>query len=168
MDNNETFMPDQTIDPELISDVLSLQRVAMQLSLASRRRLAIEIEGFGLTVPQFIALRALSNAPEGLTMSELAEASQQLSATMTGIIDRLVERNIVQRQRNPDDRRSLRISLSESGKHLIQQIEDQQIKRMTRVFRLLSAFERKEMLRLLTLYLETTLAELPESQPVHP
>jgi len=160
-------MSTDKIDQDLIADVLALKQITMQVSLASRRRLAIEIEGFGLTVPQFIALRALWNTPEGLTMSELAEASHQLSATMTGIIDRLVERDLVIRQRVPDDRRALRISLTETGKRLIEQIEEQQTKRMTRVFRSLSAFERKEMLRLMNIYLETTLAEMPESQSTH-
>jgi DNA-binding MarR family transcriptional regulator len=141
------------------TDVEALRQTILRLSWASQRRLAHELDAFGLTVPQYMALRALNINPDGCSMSELAAASLQVSATMTGIIDRLVERGLAARQRDPEDRRALCISLTSQGHELLQQIERQQQARMQRIFGELTPEERQVLLRLISMYLEATLRE---------
>ena len=147
-------------EKDLITDVEVLQQIILRLSWASQRRLAHELEAFGLTVPQYMTLRALRNSPDGSSMSELAAASLEVSATMTGIIDRLAERDLAVRQRDPGDRRALRISITSQGGTLLQQIERQQKARMQRIFGELAPEERKQLLRLISLYLKATLSEM--------
>jgi len=48
--------------------------------------------------------------------SELGRKTDLDSATLTGVIDRLEAAGFVQRRQNPDDRRSIRIHLTEKGR----------------------------------------------------
>lgn len=159
-------MFNSTIDQALLKDAAAMQQTMMRLSWVSRRRLANEVENYGLTVPQFITLRALHSSSEGLTMSALAEACYQISATMTGVVDRLAERNLVQRQRSLDDRRVLVVTLTGEGKQMMEQIENRQIERVARIFQALPANERKELLRIMARYLENILAEIHNDKEV--
>ena len=45
-------------------------------------------------------------------------------ANVTSIIDRLVERGLISRQENPDDRRSYIISLTEEGKSQVERLRE--------------------------------------------
>ena len=49
-------------------------------------------------------------------MGYLADETKQVSATMTGIIDRLVEQGLVERWRPPEDRRKVLVRLTEAGR----------------------------------------------------
>jgi DNA-binding MarR family transcriptional regulator len=143
------------MEHQLENDVVSLQHILMQLSFASRRRLAEDVNIFNLTVPQFSALSSLARHPEGISMSEVANACHQVSATMTGIIDRLSDRGLVRRQQAQEDRRTQLVFLTQEGAVIISEIETRQIERMSRVLQRLTGEERAEMLRLMTIYLET-------------
>ena len=153
--------PPPHTDTALLDDVKAMQQILMRLSWASQRLLAHQLEAFHLTVPQLVTLRALHrHMPEGCSMSALAEAAHQVSATMTGIIDRLTEHGLVERRPDPNDRRALRVSLTQAGQSLLAEIDNLQQERMLRVFSSFSTQERHEMLRLMSHYLETTLAEI--------
>ncbi|MBN1146817.1 MAG: MarR family transcriptional regulator [Anaerolineales bacterium] len=138
-----------------------MRQVTLRLSWASQRRLARELEGFRLTVPQYMALRALQCGDrQGCMMSELAEASQQVSATMTGIIDRLAEHGLVERRPDPYDRRALRVSLTQDGHDLLAQIERLGQARLARTLESFTHAERKQIIGLMQAYLQVVLAEL--------
>lgn len=49
------------------------------------------------------------------TMTKLAEEAGVAAATMTGIVDKLVARSMVRRQRRKDDRRVVEVSLTSKG-----------------------------------------------------
>ncbi len=144
-------MPD-TNSP-LQADIETIERIMMQLGWATHRKLAHELTEFNLTVSQFAALRALEGFEEGCTMSELAEAARQISATMTGIVDRLLERGLITRHRNPADRRSLRVSLTSQGEYLLQRIKEQKRLRLRQFLEELSISERHDFMRLIQKYL---------------
>jgi len=148
------------LDDTLQEEVESLERITLCLGWACHRQLAQELSSFQLTVPQFIALRSLKNHPGHCTMSDLADATFQVSATMTGIVDRLSERQLVQRQRDPSDRRALHVTLTEQGQRLLAEIERQKQARLQRTLTTLSPEDRREMLRLMQRYLEATLGEV--------
>lgn len=147
-------------DLTLSEDVAAMQQALERLSWAARRLLARQLEGFDLTTPQYMTLRAIHRLGAGCSMSTLAQAAHQVSATMTGIVDRLAERGLVQRQPNPSDRRSHHVLLTGAGERLLLQIEASQLERLERIFGKLSPEERQAMLRLMQLYLESILSEL--------
>ena len=74
-----------------------------------------------LTVPQFFALLTILQNEEGCTMGMLAEHTHQCSATMTGIVDRLIKMDLVERGRAETDRRIVLVHLTEKGKRIFQE-----------------------------------------------
>lgn len=71
----------------------------------------------GLTPSQFAVLSALWER-DGIPFKELAAANWCTPPTMTGIVDTLEKKGLVIRQPNPDDRRSLLVCLTDSGRAL--------------------------------------------------
>ena len=141
-------------DTSLNADIESLERIMLQLGWATHRQLHQELAEFNLTVSQFAALRALQGCEHGCTMSELAKTARQISATMTGIVDRLVERGVIARQRDPADRRTLRVSLTAEGAELLETIRQQKRIRLKQFLAELSPTERKDFIRLIGKYLD--------------
>ena len=144
-----------TENDQLEADVKAIERTMLQLGWATHRQLHHELAEYNLTVSQFAALRALQGFENGCTMSELAEAARQISATMTGIVDRLVERGVIDRQRDPADRRSVRISLTEDGTELLETIRQQKRVRLRQFLAELSPSERQDFVRMIGMYLKT-------------
>ena len=71
-----------------------------------------------LTMPQLkVVLLLFMNGPT--RMSEVASALGVSLATSTGVVDRLVEREIVVRESQPEDRRVVLCRLSEKGQKMI-------------------------------------------------
>jgi DNA-binding MarR family transcriptional regulator len=73
-------------------------------------------ETFATSLPRFDLLAQLDRAPEGLTMGELSSRLMVSNGNITGLTDALVREGLVSRLPEPDDRRSLRIRLTEAGK----------------------------------------------------
>ncbi|HTV21645.1 MAG TPA: MarR family transcriptional regulator [Polyangiaceae bacterium] len=71
----------------------------------------------GVTAPQRLALRLVGRTP-GLTPSELAGSLHLDRGTVTGIVERLVSRGILQRAPHPEDGRSVVLKLSARGRRL--------------------------------------------------
>ena len=68
-----------------------------------------------LTVEHFRALRLLA-AVEGATVGELAARTGTTPSSTTRLVDRLVERNLAYRRPAPGDRRSVLLSISDTGR----------------------------------------------------
>lgn len=71
---------------------------------------------FGVSLARFDALSALERSGDGLLMGELSERLLVSSGNVTGLISRLVADGLVVRQPQPGDRRSFRVSLTETGR----------------------------------------------------
>lgn len=69
----------------------------------------------GITAPQRLVLRLLGRSP-GLTPSLLAEALHLDRGTLSGVLERLVERELVAREPHPEDGRSVRLQLTVRGR----------------------------------------------------
>lgn len=96
-------------------DILrSLRRITRAIDLHSKQLMA----HCGLTGPQLVCLRTIGREPV-LTVGQLARAVSLSQATVTGIVDRLVDRGLVRRRRSVTDRRSVSISITDAGRELI-------------------------------------------------
>lgn len=73
--------------------------------------------GSDMTMPQFKILFLL-NAHGRLRMKEIAEYVGKNLSTATGVVDRLVEHNLIRREEDPDDRRVVIATLTEDGAEL--------------------------------------------------
>lgn len=69
----------------------------------------------GLTLPQMHTIEIIGALGEP-RMKELAGAMGVSTGALTVLVDRLVRAGLVDRLQNPDDRRSIRVSLTEAGR----------------------------------------------------
>jgi len=70
---------------------------------------------FGLTPVQHLILAVL--ADEGpLCPAEISERTVVDSATLSGVLDRMAEAGLIKREENPEDRRSIRVSITPKAK----------------------------------------------------
>jgi DNA-binding MarR family transcriptional regulator len=67
-----------------------------------------------VTLPQARALRAIASS-EACTMGELAGSLRVTMGAATGLVDRLVQQGLVQREPDPSDRRVVRVRLTPAG-----------------------------------------------------
>ena len=96
-------------------DILrSLRRIIRAVDLYSRKLMTQT----GLSGPQVICLRQLADQGPMQT-SHLAAAVNLSSATVCGILNRLEQRGLVVRERQPDDRRRVVVSLSDAGQDTV-------------------------------------------------
>ncbi len=72
----------------------------------------------GLTIPQVVLMRAIAVHP-GVTLGFLTGKISLSSATVTTILDRLVERELVVRSRGSKDKRVVNVALTAAGQRLL-------------------------------------------------
>ncbi|MCE2929257.1 MAG: MarR family transcriptional regulator [Candidatus Caenarcaniphilales bacterium] len=90
-----------------------LRRITRAINLNSKR-LATENN---LTSPQTFSLITIYHMGP-LTLAEVASKVHLSPSTMVGIIDRLEVKNLVIRERSKDDKRQVRIRITEEGKKI--------------------------------------------------
>ena len=97
-----------------------LQASSMRvLRLARRSGQAGALSGPKLSALSFIALAG------PVSLVELAAAEQVRAPTMTRLVDRLVEEDLVTREADPKDRRMVRIAATEAGRRLMERARPQ-------------------------------------------
>lgn len=76
----------------------------------------------GLTMPQ-LRLMYLLLLRDCRSVGELAEEMNVRPATVTGLTDRLVRQQLIERQADPSDRRLVRVALTPEGRRVLGEIE---------------------------------------------
>ena len=77
----------------------------------------------GLSAPQYNVLRILRGAgPDGLRCQEIGDRMVQRVPDITRLLDRLVDRDLVARQRSDEDRRVVISRISPAGLDLLKEI----------------------------------------------
>ena len=71
----------------------------------------------GITAPQAGALFYLLKN-EGCLLSQLSQGLILDNSAITGMVDRLEKRNLIQRKNCPDDRRAIKIFLTDAGREV--------------------------------------------------
>ncbi len=108
--------PSRRRDPgRRLDDTLDFLRVLWtiehRLQSASKRMEA----ALGITGPQRLVLRIVSQFPD-LSATELAEIVHLHPSTITGIVQRLIRKGLLSRERDPSDRRRVRLRVRARGK----------------------------------------------------
>ncbi|NTV69459.1 MAG: homoprotocatechuate degradation operon regulator HpaR [Azonexaceae bacterium] len=96
-----------------------------QLFLKAREELLCHfrpiISHFGLTEQQWRILRTLSET-EQLEPREICEICHILSPSMTGVLSRMEEMNLVTRERMPEDQRRVIVRLTPKSEQLVSEL----------------------------------------------
>lgn len=121
--------------------------------------------GHGLQLWEFDILSTLlrSGPPYRLTAGALGLASMISSGAVTNRIDRLVARNLVTRETDPANRRSVVITLTASGHDLVSRALPGHIGNENRLLSALTPPEQQQLASLLRTLL-TALGDLPPAQ----
>jgi DNA-binding MarR family transcriptional regulator len=143
------------IDPAPMGVVGRIQRACRRLEHGLR----VHFAEHGLQLWEFDVLATLRRAGQ-LTAGELVRASMVTSGAMTNRIDRLVARNLVTRQTDPDNRRSVLIDLTDRGRTLIDELLADHVDNETRLLASLTPREQQQLAGLLRKLL-TGLGDVP-------
>ena len=106
---------------------------------------------YGLTFPQFMVLEALLHK-DCMTVGEIRDTILSSNGTIPVIINNLEKMELVQRVKDPDDHRKSLIQLTEAGRALIEQVCPENENMYKERFRVWTEEEKKELIRLLSLY----------------
>lgn len=101
-----------------------------------------------LTVPQADVIFTLGNT-DGLTLGEIGEKTLITKGTLTGVIDRLEAKGLVQRYTCDEDRRCTRAKLTRKGRTVFEREFPRQVGYLKSRFDRLSPAEQRSALRAL-------------------
>jgi len=108
-----------------------------------------EVVNLGLTVPRFKVLW-LINKLAPVNMTALKEEAYIANSTLTVIVDALVERNLVKRYRDTNDRRVVLLEVTSQGKEKLNQILEFRQKFLQECLNKLELDEQHKLIALLT------------------
>ena len=99
----------------ITDEVLSaLRRIIRAIDLQSRAL----VQQCGLTGPQLQLLKELGRE-DGRSLGDVARALHLSQATITGIVDRLEAKELVERSRDTRDKRRIRVVLTDDGRSVL-------------------------------------------------
>jgi len=107
--------PSPAADPA--ADPLRIWFRFIRLHRRAVTAIASELKALGLSIPQFDLLSTLTEQ-EGLSQQELAERLYVTKGNVSGLLDRMVEADLVERRSIPGDRRSNALYLTRKGREL--------------------------------------------------
>jgi len=137
------------------NDYEAFEHAFHQMMWAGQKQLGGLLAEHALTFPQFLVLAAIQRDAAGCPIGELAKGMFQSFATMTGIINRLETARLVARGNDPRDGRKVVVTLTKAGQQLLDRAKTARREQMIGALAVFSAQDRREFLRLLTIYLET-------------
>lgn len=121
--------PGEASEPEdqVVDAVVAASRVLVAIAARSLADVAEEV-----TLTQYRTLVVLaSRGPQNLV--GLAEAVGVTPATATRMCDRLVRKKLVVRREDRNDRRHLRVALSETGRALVDEVTERRRQEVRRI-----------------------------------
>lgn len=102
-----------------------------------------------LTGPQLTVVKMLESLGD-LSLSDLSERIRAQNSTVTGIIDRMEREGLVVRTRSTEDKRVVRIRLTEKGARIAREIPVEPMEIFRSALAGLSATEMRDLLKVLT------------------
>jgi DNA-binding MarR family transcriptional regulator len=107
----------RTAEIVLLDDALRFMRVVWNIQHALQSRSKRMQRTLGVTGPQRLAMRVVGTLP-GITPAELARVLHLDPSTISGVLQRLVARRLMLRERDDIDGRMIRLRLSRAGERL--------------------------------------------------
>lgn len=98
---------------------------------------APHIKSMHLTPPQFDVIATLGNQPP-MTCKTLGDKTLITKGTLTGILDRLESKGMIERKANEDDARSQKIALTAAGQAIFEHTFPTHMQHLEKAFKQLS------------------------------
>ena len=141
--------------------IVALRRITRAIDLHSKGL----VQEIGLTAPQLATLLAVRRL-HPITVGALAKSVHLSQATMTGILNRLEKRGLVERARSGNDRRSVVVELTSQGTQVIEAAPSLMQDRFRRELLTLQEWEQTQMLSTLQRIATMMDAEDIDASPV--
>ena len=84
----------------------------------------VKLAPFGITPVQHLILAVLGEE-EFLSPAEISDRVAMDGATLSGVLDRMAEAGLIKKEENPEDRRSIRVSLSPKARRMREALAEQ-------------------------------------------
>lgn len=128
---------------ESISKIINLTR---NFNKSMRHKFHHSIHDSGFTLPQLSVILMLEKHGEQ-KVSELSLKMGLSDSTVSGILDRLEQKDIIKRERTKDDRRVVKISLTGKSKEFCNDFRRKREEYFTRLLKNLSEQEIKDIIK---------------------
>ena len=123
-----------------------LNRLAAEVSAA----LSIEYqERYGLDIPEWRVLATLGFRSEACSAQYIAHCTRTHKSTISRAVTALMDRQLVERVENADDRREFALRMTRKGKALYEELIPRLLRREREILSCLSAQERRDFAALL-------------------
>ncbi len=145
-----------TKSKDFLNDYQTIEQTFQRVMWIEKKRFSQLLAVLDLTPSQFLVLASIRQRGTGCPIGALADEMFQSYPTMTGIVDRLELAKLVVRERGNDhDRRKVVVNLTAAGCELLERAQAARRERMLKAFGAFSPRERQDLVRLLTIYLDT-------------
>ena len=111
---------------------------------AFERYSAPDLRAMGLTMTQFDVIATLGNQPP-MTCKNLGEKTLVTKGTLTGVLERLESKGILERHLNPEDARSQMIGLTTEGQKIFDRVFPAHLQHLARAFNQFDSNELQEL-----------------------
>ncbi len=135
------------IDPKLPDPELEAYMLLRQVNSIMDTYNRYDLRREGLTIPQFTILNHAT--PDGIPLSEISARMLCDNSNLTGIVDRLISKGLVERRPDPQDRRVSLICLTPAGAEKLRRIRPYHHANVSRRMRSLSEREVQQLRDLL-------------------
>ena len=108
---------------EAAASAVTLVYLIKQVESAVRSQMDGVVNAAGLTLPQYTALTVLERRP-GITAAELARNSFVRAQSMAQLVTGLEEQGLIHRDRDPNNRRQVLISLLSEGQKVLDGVRE--------------------------------------------
>lgn len=106
------------------------------------------LSNYTITPPQFVALQWLHESGD-MTIGDLSTKMYLAFSTTTDLVDRMEKNELVQRVRDEQDRRVVRIHLLPEGERIIQEVIEKRQNYLRDILEHFDGIEAKDLIRLL-------------------
>ena len=129
-----------------------LQKLIEQLSSVMKQiHHGMLVQEPSLSPPQARLLFAIaSKKKEGISVKEMAEQANVTPGAITQFVDILVKKKLVKRYEDPDDRRIVRLIITEGAKTQLEKLRKDFLSSVVQAFDALSNDEIKQLIKLLS------------------
>jgi DNA-binding MarR family transcriptional regulator len=123
-----------------------LNRLAAEVAAA----LSVEYQArYGLDIPEWRVLATLGFRNDACSAQYISHCTRTHKSTISRAVTALMERQIVERVENADDRREFRLQLTRRGKTLYEELIPRLLRKEQEILSCLTAQERKDFAALL-------------------
>ncbi|MBO8159090.1 MarR family transcriptional regulator [Thermosyntropha sp.] len=109
------------------------------------KHLTEKLESYGISIPQSFILSCLLQE-NGLTLKEIGNRTLIDSSSMTVLVDKLEKEELVERQLDSQDRRAIRVFITDKGRDIAEKIVKLADEFNSHLFEILGEDNQKEFL----------------------